>query len=538
MRKIGTLLAVLAIVGILVGCSGKKETSTTIVASNGSNFTGYPINAPDVTITWLELGPYYLHSRSPSAAESPFHTGITDLTGIKIDWIFPTAGADVNQTYALAMAGGTMPDIIGWFVRLQNEAEQLLDEGTIWDLTPYLEKYSPNYYKFLKADPMRDKAQKTDTGKYYRYGFFREEGPFMDTWLGPIIRKDWLDANNLPIPETIDDWDKTLQVFKEKYNAQFGFERGNANYEVLCGAFGAYGMYEMEFAIDNNGEVFAANVTPEYRNYLTKLNEWYTKGYLDPDHLTMDRTMIRSKAVDGKLGIAYGATSLVTAFNNDATAAENGAQWVGIPYPKGPGGVLAATQGLWGIGDESTVITTACPEDRLEYAMRLMDFFYSDEGFLYSNYGKKDVTWQYDSDGKIVFTDLVLNDPDAVDIRNSITRYAMLAGSGPGIQATHLIELINLPVAFEAAKTWFYPNEEQAYRWRLRPGQTYTAEESIRRTELQNTINTYVAEMAILFVTGQRPLSQFDSYVAQLNQMGLPELVQIVQGSVDRWNAR
>jgi putative aldouronate transport system substrate-binding protein len=67
---------------------------------------------------------------------------------------------------------------------------------------------------------------------------------------------------------------------------------------------------------------------------------------------------------------------------------------------------------------------------------------------------------------------------------------------------------------------------------------SFTFDEQTRVSELANTINTYVAEMSVAFVTGQRPLSEFNSYVAQINRMGLPELLSIHQASLDRWNAR
>ena len=35
------------------------------------------------------------------------------------------------------------------------------------------------------------------------------------------------------------------------------------------------------------------------------------------------------------------------------------------------------------------VITTSCPAEKLEIAMRLLDYAYTDEGFLYWNFGTK-----------------------------------------------------------------------------------------------------------------------------------------------------
>jgi putative aldouronate transport system substrate-binding protein len=534
-KKLLMPLTVLALAGLLSGCGPKQAAST--AGTSGFQFTGYPMNARNVTIRWAELGGIQLNSRIASAAESPFHTWYSELTGVNIEWIFPTSGSDAAQTYALIIAGGDLPDVIN-YAGLQNEAERLIEEGTIRDLTPHIEEWSPNYYKLLKADPLRDKSQKTDSGKYYRYGFFREEGPFMDTWVGPMVRKDWLDANNLPMPQTIADWDRTLQVFKDRYGAVLSFEKGFGSYGGLAGAFGAYAMYNFQWFVDENGKIQAANIQSEYRNYLAKLNEWWAKGLLDPDSMTIDQATFRSKALDNKIGISYGALSRVTNLVNDAAAANTGAEWIGLGYPKGNDGTLTMVQGNWGVGSDAGVVTTGCPPEKFEIAMRLWDYGYSEEGFLFQNYGKKGDSWDYDAAGKIVFTPKILNDPDAIDLPTMITRYVGQRGSMPGLQATHLPELINAPISFASATTWFYPNEEVAYKHMLPPGMTLTLEETDRYSELMNPINTYTSEMAVSFVTGQTSLSEFNSFVSRLNQMGLAEAQRIQQAALDRWNAR
>jgi putative aldouronate transport system substrate-binding protein len=55
---------------------------------------------------------------------------------------------------------------------------------------------------------------------------------------------------------------------------------------------------------------------------------------------------------------------------------------------------------------------------------------------------------------------------------------------------------------------------------------------------LQNAINTYAGEMGVSFVTGQVPLSDFNTFVNRMNQMGLPELLALQQASYDRFMAR
>jgi putative aldouronate transport system substrate-binding protein len=533
-------VAVFVTTGLFAG-GGQAGGDKGAAAASTFRFTGYPMNARDTKISWADLDGENLAKRYGAPAESPFHTGYSEKTGVTIDWIFPTTGTSGAQMYAQLMAGSDIPYVLqpltgNYAGSIPSEAEQLIAEGVIYDLTPYIQQWMPNYYKYLQTRPERDKAVKTDSGKYWSIGFFREDGPFMDTWVGPMVRKDWLDAQGLPIPKTIADWDNTLKVFKEKYGAMLSFEKNFGDHGGLCGAFGAYAMYNfVPFVKD--GKVQAANTQPEYRNYLAKLNEWWTKGYLDPDHLTIDTATFRSRALEGKVGISYGALSRVTALYNDAQAAKNGANWIGIQYPRAPDGSITKVQGGWGAG-ANAFITTSCPPEKLEVTMRLMDYAFTEEGFLYTNFGTKGVSWDYDASGKVVWTPQFLNDVDAPDYQEVARKYGGMRGSGPGIQATRLVELINAPISFEAAKIWFYPNEDAAYKNVLPPGMAHTVQEGLRVTELRNTINTYAAEMAISFVTGQTPLSQFNTFVSRLNQMGLPELLSLYQASYDRWQAR
>jgi putative aldouronate transport system substrate-binding protein len=67
---------------------------------------------------------------------------------------------------------------------------------------------------------------------------------------------------------------------------------------------------------------------------------------------------------------------------------------------------------------------------------------------------------------------------------------------------------------------------------------TMTPEESTRAAELQSAISTFVGEAAVQFMTGQTNIATWDSYVARVNSMGLPELLKIYQAAYDRYLAR
>ena len=66
--------------------------------------------------------------------------------------------------------------------------------------------------------------------------------------------------------------------------------------------------------------------------------------------------------------------------------------------------------------------------------MRVLDYAYTDEGHLYWNFGTKGVTWDYDENGEVAYTELVTEDPDGLN--NAIAKYSGSVWSGSCIQAT------------------------------------------------------------------------------------------------------
>jgi putative aldouronate transport system substrate-binding protein len=458
------------------------------------------------------------------------------MLGVSIDWQFPVSGTDTNQAFNLVMANSKLPDVI--YHGLMKDAERYIDEGTIYDLTPYIKQWSPNYYKWLQTNPEYDRTFKTDTGKYYGYGFFREAGGWNDSYLGPVVRKDWLDACGLPLPKTIDDWDKTLRAFKARYGAVLSFARSRvADYgSFIAGSFGAYTMLTFRLYVDRNGQIQSATAQQAWKNYLTKLNEWWRDGLLDQDFMTVDDTSARTNALNTKMGISFTSMGQLSNWIKDAEASGNGAEWIGLQYPTGNDGSLVMIPGGYGIGSNAAVITTSCPPAKLELVMRALDYAYSEEGNLYWNFGKKGVSWDYGRDGKPAYLPLVTNDPDGLN--NAIDKFGGSTWSGNCIQATLLLYLKNTQQGIDANDLWFYPNEKISAYWTIPNGVTLTPTESNRAAELQNTIKTYSDEMAVKFITGQEPLSGFDAFVARMNQMGLPELIRINQTAYSRYLKR
>jgi putative aldouronate transport system substrate-binding protein len=183
-----------------------------------------------------------------------------------------------------------------------------------------------------------------------------------------------------------------------------------------------------------------------------------------------------------------------------------------------------------------SVVTTSCPDDKLELALRILDYGYTKEGMLFWNFNKQGVYWDYDAQGNINFLPIITQDP--LGQNDAVNKLSAITGQGASIQMTRLIQLRNQPEAVAANDLFYYPNQAITSYYVIPPGTTFTVEESNRRANLQNQITTYAQEMITKFVTGEEPLTGFDGFVNRLNQMGLQELIKINQASYDRWLAR
>jgi len=538
-RFLGVMAVIfIAMTVVFVGCSKQQSggTQNKKAVKQSITFNGYPMNAKDKTITWFGSEGYLPDPVYASADQSPFHTILQEMLGVKIKWQFPIAGTDSAQALNLVLASGDLPNVI--FGNTMNDAERYITEGTFRDLTPYIQNWSPAYWKWIHTNPAYDRAMKTDSGKYYGYGFFREAGGWNDTYLGPVINKAWLDECGLPLPKTISDWDKTLRAFKAKYNAPMSFAllRVTSYGTGISGAFGAYSFLDYKLYIDKNQKIQLANVQPEYRNQLTQFSKWWKDGLIDQDFLSITDTMARSNALNKKMGISITSMGQLSNWAMDAQKANNGANWIGLQYPTGDDGTLVQVPGGYGIGTVVAAVTSSVKDEDMELVMRALDYAYTDDGNLYWNFGKKGLSWDYGPDGKPAYLPLVTNDPDGLN--NAIDKYGGSTWSGNCIQATALLYMKNTKQAIDANDLWFYPNQAITFPDKLPNGMTLTAQESTRAAELKGAISTYVNEMSVKFMTGQENFGNWDNYIAQVNAYGLPELLQIYQAAYDRYLKR
>lgn len=546
-KAIAVVLAGVMVLG-LAACGAQKEQeessktpapSSKVEESNQEEskeefVISYPIDT-DKTFSYFACDGGWFSSSLSSFDESPYHQKLAELTGVDVQ--FDRQPADANGWVALDLLLAEeedRPDVFnrGWFDT--SVVSNWIADDVIIDLTDYLPTYAPDFWELINTPEMAStKAVITDEEGRFYYIPFLSQSRYNLTYIGPAIRQDWLDECGLKTPVTMDDLENVLVTFKEKYGATFGCVPGRFNAAGLASGTGAMASLKANLYVDDNGKIQCANVQPEWKEFLTYMNKWMDMGLIDPDFFNMDANMLRQKAVEGKIGVAVVSQSELSNIVNDAVAAENGADWVGIEYLRTAPGEPTSwiqTQASQYSSTPATFITTACDEDLIPLVLAWVNYAYTEEGMMFTNFGVEGETYTKDADGNIQWTDLINNDPLGASAARE--KYTAAQCQLPTVLMESCVRLRNVEVAQVAVDKWI---NNTVANDRMLPGLVRTEDENVVYTDKWTALSTYIEENAIYFMSGERSLDEFDAFVAELEKMGLQDVIDVQQAAYNRF---
>lgn len=311
------LLVATLLTSLVAGCGGKKsgtETSTDSTEHGASQISEdydgtiqLPLTEEPVTLTvWMPADANYF-SVNDDYAQSEFFQEMERRTGVHLEFEVPPSGEETTA-FNLMISSGELPDMICMAQNYPDGMDAAIDDGYYLDLTPYLDTYLYNYNHVRQSDPYFMKNTVTDSGRCAVIDILNTEkqGP----WIGMQIRQDWLDELGLETPQTYDELENVLTEFKEKkgcYAPLALSSVGNFMFGEMAAGFGAMGDF-----INKDGEVVAGFATDEWRDYLTKMNDWYEKGLIDPDFMTDSAFMVDTELVTTEQsGVWYSMYTMV-----------------------------------------------------------------------------------------------------------------------------------------------------------------------------------------------------------------------------------
>ncbi len=148
--------------------------------------------------------------------------------------------------------------------------------------------------------------------------------------------------------------------------------------------------------------------------------------------------------------------------------------------------------------------------------------------------GVEGETYEKTDDGKFKYMEKITNSSEGLTKEQEIVKYLGWVGIGaPGILMQDYFDgSEGSDQAVEAAsKVEPYLLDEV---W---PPFTYTEEEAKRLSALSADIEKYVNEMQDKFVVGEESFDKWDSFVKNIEKMGLEEYMEIQKQAFERYEA-
>lgn len=453
-------------------------------------------------------------------------------TGIHMDFR-NIAGDQSEEQFNLMIASGDLPDIVDWdWTTVKKPMDAFVSDGTFIKLNDWVAQYAPNYTKFLNDNPEYRKEITTDGGNLTGFMTFNVGADFGGVWYGPIMRGDWLAKFNLQKPVTLDDWHTVLAAFKNGnpngdgktiYPLTFNsYGTGLDCFQIGNGFLNAWGVGFGYYQKD--GTVKYGPMEPEFKDFLTKMNQWYKEGLIDPDYAATDSKTNNAKVLSGQIGVIFSGAGGGIGYYSKSTDKQSGATFVAVPYPV----LKAGDKPQMGQNDGNVlylgaVITSACKH--VKEAVKWFDYKFSDEGSLLFNFGVEGTDYTM-VNGVPTLADTIIHQDN-----NSVPR---IDGNHAGPSDVRgYLQSIFLPEQQQALGIWYTSRDS-----RLPATLSIDPADITKNATKETDIQTYVNEMVNKFIMGAEPVSNFDDFVGKLKATGIDDLIKSRQTALDKFNAR
>ena len=542
------LLATMA-VSLLAGCKKKQEAEKTGTGQESKtkqeNKTeqggqeeafAWPLSEKAELTFWLPWSNDYIETPDELIAIQK----IEEATNVHINWT-TVSDMEASEKLGLLLASSSYPDI---FYGLESYASgglvKAYSDGVIVDLTDYVEKYMPNYQaartsvERLRQDTLTDDGKILSAWKIYsNCGEIEGE----DMWLGMAVRRDWLEECKLEAPSTIAEWHDVLAAFKERYQCEAPLVLGSvtgidfANH--FLSAYGVLGSFYQE-----DGVVKYGPMEEGYRQWVQTMRDWYAEGLVDPNFTSTMIFDVNNYLAANRSGAGPIANSVAADYLKViGLAADEEFYLEPVSAPvlnEGDTPMLgAAFREFTGNG-----LTVSSQCENVELACRWMDYWYTKDCMFLDSFGIEGESYVKNADGSYavgpVIEELVENGTYQ-SVMDALYATYTLGNQDFGLYNWAKADVFTeVPASVTTKKLWSQADDRLLLPAKL----TLTEEESIAFYSKFTDIQTLVEENTVQFITGSKPIEEYDSFVEQLRQYGIEECIQQEQNALDRFQAR
>lgn len=280
---------------------------------------------------------------------NPITRYLESITNIKVVHSWEAKGEDAfNQKAQLAIDSNDLPDAM---VVDRDQLKKLIDNDMIEDLTETYNVYGSDLIKDMYNSTQGEAL--SDASRYGKLYGLPNVAIDADSPVLLWVRQDWLDKLELQAPQTFEDIENIAKAFIEKDPDGNGKRDtvGLSGYKnIIYGTkplvngldavFSALHAFPTNWIKDNAGNIVYGSITPETKQALAKLADWYKRGLLDPNFALYKET--QEPIITGKSGMFFGPWWMPYYPLSEAVALDTKAEWRAYAAPLDESGKFVA----------------------------------------------------------------------------------------------------------------------------------------------------------------------------------------------------
>lgn len=535
--------------------TGKEsEEAQSVIEEAGGEASGlltepgtYPIVNEPVTLKIMIMSKPYIEDYNTN----DFTKYIEELTGIDLE-IEAVSYEDSQEKINLAMAGGDYPDV---FMTLEPDVVKYgVKEGMLLPLDGLIEANMPNF--MANAAHTLDSIRQSD-GKIYGLPSINEAYHVL------YGNKMWMNSFKLnemgeSIPATTQELYDVCKAYLAKYpdGVCIADQSTGAAINWLMNAFiltpdDAHGSHDKvnsaKCIVSPDGKVVSAATQPEFQEGLKYIKSLYDMGAFYEGNFSNTEDGLRSLINQEGEPVLFFPHLYSAKFIDSTASNEMYRHYEALTPVEGPEGVRVTpyyyNDGLY---ENRFVITDKC--EYPEVALRFIDWFYQEKSYVMAQYGTEegvDFIWEPEGEtginGKPAMYTLL--NGYTTDVQNHDWQVTSLfyGTSDVRLGESAAADLDKYdPTAlekflYEETKEKMEPYAPKDGEYNILPLMHLTAEEQDEIAVPLVEVSNYIKESQVAFITGKMDIdADWDSYVSQLESLGLQQILDVYQAVIDR----
>lgn len=509
MRTTRALLGVLGVSALVVGLVGCSAGDGDKGSGDGTTFS-YRI--PDRFKNWL--------------ADDNWNQPLQQGAGVQVDVV---DGGPEDQHYKqidLLLSSGDLEDAS---VAKMAQAQVYGAQGAFLDLAPLIDSSAPHLKAYIAEHPDFEKLITNDDGSIY--GLVNEYPN-----IGPVsfYRQDMFSQAGISeAPTSVEEFTADLETLKSAYGSDPGY--------YPLGGRDSFLNYQYAFAandgIDDSGQVHGIYKSGRgldiHSAGALDMVKWYSdlygKGLIDPEWVkgAVTEEDWQTKMLTGKISVSNDFFTRPEYFLRNADKKTYPDYSMGTMPALSNGGTQMKVPANERYNLDRVFVVNAKTQNS-NAVIKFLDYLYSPEGQDFYHYGVEGTSYEVEN-GEKQYTVSYADNADQ-EVGKPVWNFAQDRLTYPA------------PVDDDAFYKWqgdftkSFAADYFASSLEASPVLKYTAEQQEKRSKLLASVQPLVDAEMVKFVTGARPISEWQSFLDAADQQGYAEITQIDQAALDAMN--